>query len=592
MALHESAMPLFFKHRIMKKSFITILAVLFASAMFAQEIPQELRGKYHALRWEELSAKGNTRDLIVTDPPENPRSIAEFEPNQGVIVAAPSSYWGSGVSFGVPYSLIAELSQEDTVYLICASSSQSSVRTTLQNNGVNMNHLKFVTHEIDSYWCRDYSPWFIEYGDKQVGMIDYVYNRPRPNDDEITNYFGTYFDKPVFGMDVVHTGGNYMTDGLGVAASCSASLDVENTEDGYSYTPAQLDTIFKNYLGITNYMHLDDPLNDYIAHIDCWGKFIDVDKVVITQVPTSNSQYAAYEAMADYWANQTSSYGNKYKVYRTYSPNRQPYSNSLILNKKVYLAFPNNDATNNANAKAVYEEAMPGYEVIGFNPISSAPWEGTDALHCRTHEVPRFDMLRIAHYPILDTVEYAETYTITANIYTLGNGGVIIRAEVFFKIDDGEYMSEAMTNVSSDEYSFTFEGLQRGQKVSYYIKAETEYGQVQTHPYIGEPDPHVFIVETDDNPAYAEDFTNESGYIKCFPNPATEVLYFISNNVNEGSYNVEIINQQGAVVKTLATDASSRWEGACIDISDMAAGLYFVRMYNGQKSYTCKFSKQ
>lgn len=579
-------MPLL-KTKTMKKVVFVFFSLLCASVLFAQEIPQELQGKYHALRWEELSSQRNTRSLIVTDPPENPRSIAEFEPNQGVIVAYPQS-----MGFGIPNSLIAELSEDDTVYLICASNNQSSLSNTLQSNGVNMNHVKFVNHSIDSYWCRDYSPWFIEYGDKQVGMIDYVYNRPRPNDDEITNFFGTYFGKQVFGMQVVHTGGNYMTDGLGVAASCSASLDVENDEE-YGYTQAQLDTIFKHYLGLTNYMHLDDPLNDYIAHIDCWGKFIDVDKVVITRVPTSNSQYAAYEAMADYWANQTSSYGNKYKVYRTYSPNRQPYSNSLILNGKVYLAFPNNDATNNANAKAVYEEAMPGYEVIGFTPRSNAPWEGTDALHCRTHEVPRFDMLRIAHYPILDTVEYAETYTITASIYTLGNGGAITNAEVFFKIDDGEYTSAAMTNVSDDEYSFTFEGLLHGQTISYYIKATTEYGQVQTHPFIGEPDPHVFVIEDGDDPIDPPTSiaSTDDGYIKCFPNPATETLFFISNNVDGGSYAVEIINQQGAVVKRLATDASSKWEGACIDISDMASGLYFVRMYNNQKSYTCKFSK-
>lgn len=583
-------MPLLFKHIAMKKIVVTILSILCVSAIIAQEIPQELQGKYHALRWEELSGQRNTRDLIVTDPPVNPRSIAEFEPNQGVIVAAPASYWGNGVNFGVPYSLIAELSQDDTVYLICSSENQSDVSGTLQSNGVNMNHLKFVSSSIDSYWCRDYSPWFIEYGDKQVGMIDYKYNRPRENDDEITNYFGTYFDKQVFGMQVVHTGGNYMTDGMGVAASCYASLDVENEEE-YGYTPAQLDTIFKNYLGITNYMHLDDPLNDYIAHIDCWGKFIDVDKVVITRVPTSNSQYAAYEAMADYWANQTSSYGNKYKVYRTYSPNSQPYSNSLILNGKVYLAFPNNDATNNANAKAVYEEAMPGYEVMGFNPIGNAPWEGTDALHCRTHEVPRFDMLRIAHHPILDTVEYAESYTITADIYTLGNGGAITSAEVFFSIDGSEFMSEDMTAVSDDEYSFTFEGLQRGQTIAYYLKAQTEQGQEQTHPFIGEPDPHVFVIEEDGNPSISEGISVDNGYIKCFPNPATEIMYFVCNDVNEGSYKVEIINQQGAVVKTLATDASSKWEGACIDISDMASGLYFVRMYNGTKAYTCKFSK-
>lgn len=571
----------------MKKVITTIVSILCVTAMFAQEIPLELRGKYHALRWEELSGQRNSRSLIVTDPPENPRSIAEFEPNQGVIVAYPQSR-----GFGIPNSLIAELSEDDTVYLICNASDQNSVRNELQNSGVNMNHLRFVSTDIDSYWARDYSPWFIEYGDKQVGMIDYVYNRPRPNDDEVTNFFGTYFGKQVFGMQVVHTGGNYMTDGLGVAASCSASLDVENADE-YGYTQAQLDTIFKHYLGLTNYMHLDDPLADYIAHIDCWGKFIDVDKIVITKVPSSNSHYADYEAMADFWANQTSSYGNKYKVYRTYSPNGEPYSNSLILNKKVYLAFPNNDATNNANAKAVYEEAMPGYEVIGFFPRNNdhENWLSTDALHCRTHEVPRFDMLRIAHYPILDTVEYAETYTIAADIYTLGNGGAITSAEVFFKIDDGEYISEPMTNVSGDEYTFTFEGLQRGQTISYYIKAETEQGQVQTHPFIGEPDPHVFVIENDGDPSLSIGASIDNGYIKCFPNPATEVLYFISNNVDEGSYRVEIINQQGAVVKSLATDASSKWEGACIDISDMAAGLYFVRMYNSNKAYTCKFSK-
>ncbi len=574
----------------MKKISLISALLICASTIFAQSISKEEQGKYHALRWEELSSRPNTRDLIVTAPPENPRSIAEFEPNQGVIVAAPANWMGNSADFGVPYSLIAELSENDTVYLICQSSLQSSIRNTLQNNGVNVNHLKFVTSEIDSYWCRDYSPWFIEYGDKQIGMIDYVYNRPRPNDDEITNVFGSYFDKEVFGMQVVHTGGNYMTDGMGVAASCSASLDVENADE-YGYSQLELDSIFEDYLGITNYMHLEDPLADYIAHIDCWGKFLDVDKILITKVPNSHQHYADYEAMADFWANQTSSYGNKYQVVRTYSPNGQPYSNSLILNNKVYLAFPSNDATNNANAKAVYEEAMPGYEVIGFTPNTNS-WLSTDALHCRTHEVPRFDMLRIAHYPILDTVQYEEEYTISANIYTFNNGGEITSAKVFFSINGDEYISADMTNISSDEYSYTFEGLQRGQTISYYIKAETEFGQTQTHPFIGEPDPHVFTIEDDENPTFAENFTQEeNGYIKCFPNPATEVLYFISNNVTEGSYKIEIIDRQGVILKTLATGASSSWQNGYIDISDLPAGLYFVRMYNNEKAYNCKFLK-
>ena len=102
----------------------------------------------------------------------------------------------------------------------------------------------------------------------------------------------------------------------------------------------------------------------------------------------------------------------------------------------------------------------------------------------------------------------------------------------------------------------------------------------------------MFIVSDDDNPTFTEDLNIDNGYIKCFPNPASDVLYFISNNVDEGRYSVEIINQQGAVVKTLVTDASSKWEGACVDISDLSAGLYFVRMYNANNAYTCKFMRQ
>lgn len=567
-----------------KYLFITIFS-LAALLSYSQAIPKAEQGKYHALRWEELSQKANQRSLNITAPPENPRSIAEFEPNQGVIIAGVAGYFND-VDFGVPYSLLAELSENDTIYLICKANLQSNLRSTLQANGVNINHLKFVTSDIDSYWCRDYSPWFVEYGDRQIGLIDYLYNRPRPNDDEITNVFGEYFNKEVFGMQVVHTGGNYMTDGLGVAASCSASLDVENADE-YGHSQADLDTIFKNYLGITNYMHLDDPLADYIAHIDCWGKFLDVDKVLITKVPASHQHYADFEAMADFWANSYSSYGNKYQVFRTFSPNGEPYSNSLILNNKVYLAFPNNDATNNANAKAVYEEAMPGYEVIGFLPNNNQ-WLSTDALHCRTHEVPRFDMLRIAHIPILDTVELADNYNITANIYTLGNGGEIASAKVFYSLNGNDFLEAEMQNSGNDIYNFSFQNLHIGDSVAYYIQGTSENGQVQTHPFIGVADPHVFVV-ANSLPTRAE--VADLGYIKCYPNPASEVLYFISNAVDNGDYKVEIINNQGKIVKTVDTQAHSTWEQGLIDISDLAAGLYFVRMYNDRKAYSCKFSK-
>lgn len=36
------------------------------------------------------------------------------------------------------------------------------------------------------------------------------------------------------------------------------------------------------------------------------------------------------------------------------------------------------------DAIAVYEEAMPGYEILGF----TGTWQSTDALHCRVRGIP------------------------------------------------------------------------------------------------------------------------------------------------------------------------------------------------------------
>ena len=79
---------------------------------------------------------------------------------------------------------------------------------------------------------------------------------------------------------MVHTGGNYMVDGYGTAASTTLVLS-ENTNQ----TASSIQSMANNYLGINNYMLIDDPLGDYIEHIDCWGKFLDVDKVLIGQTP-------------------------------------------------------------------------------------------------------------------------------------------------------------------------------------------------------------------------------------------------------------------------------------------------------------------
>jgi agmatine/peptidylarginine deiminase len=350
---------------------------------------------------------------VTAAPTPSVRSIAEFEPQRGAFVRATVS--GSSVTFGVPIQLLTEIAENDTLYVVCSNqTAANTIQTYLTNNSIDGSRIKYVLAPTNSHWTRDFGPWFIENNERNLEIIDFPYNRPRANDSQVPRAFGTTTGTTVYGMPLLHTGGNYMADGLGVAASCDL-VQYENN----CYSNTELDEIYLNYLGVSTYHQIPDPLNSYIQHIDCWGKFLAPDKILILQVPSSNANYTDLENAAQYFANQTSSFGNKYKVYRVYTPNNQPYTNSLILNNKVLVPMnPTYGSSCYQNALAAYQQAMPGYEIIG---VPYNDWYDTDALHCRAIQIPQADMLRLVHYPLLDSVAYQNTISITANAYTLGN---------------------------------------------------------------------------------------------------------------------------------------------------------------------------
>ncbi|MFA4853652.1 MAG: agmatine deiminase family protein, partial [Bacteroidales bacterium] len=377
------------------KNYLLLFIFFFTSTLFVNSqqpfTNQAFQSKYHMLDSSELySPPVKSKSFTPTSPPLVPvRSIAEFEPTEAVLVAYPGQ-------FGIPISLIAEMSQDCKVITIVESSAQQTTVTSQYNsNGVNMSNCSFYIAPLDSYWIRDYGPWFIMINNNEVAIVDFPYNRPgRPNDDEVPVEMASYLNVNLYGMDIMHTGGNYMSDGMGIAASTDLVTD-ENT----SLTVPQINTLVNDFLGVSNYYITTDPLADYIKHIDCWGKFLDVDKVLITSVPVTDIRYADYEAMATFWENEISSYGDNYHVFRVYEPDGQPYTNSYILNKKVFVPYvTGTGSAQNSAALAVYQQAMPGYEIFG---ISSSSWVSTDALHCRTHEVADRKMLYIYHMPLL-----------------------------------------------------------------------------------------------------------------------------------------------------------------------------------------------
>ena len=473
----------------MKKALsVFTLLLLMATAMQAQEETRKPDwARWHYLSEAEMHDTSRGMNFVETDPPTGePRFVAEFEPMQGVMIRYP---------LGIPTSLVAQLSNNCMVYCIVSSSQQNQAQSSFQNAGVNMDNVRFVNAQTDSYWVRDYGPWYI-FEDRHPAIVDNIYNRPRPNDDNISGVFANYWSIPMYGMRLEHTGGNMMEDGRGHGVSDDLVFQ-ENLQD-YGIDETTVRQRMQDYLGINPYHVTIDPQGDYIAHVDCWGKYLAPDKILIAQLPQSNPRYQYYEQVAEYFETTNCCWGYPYHVYRVQEPGGYtlaPYTNSLILNKTVYVPMGSNSTYNN-DAIAVYQEAMPGYEIVGVNG-GSAGWENTDALHCRTRGVMDFDMLFVDHRDVLyGEQEWQESIPVVSKF--IAYSGANLKQDsllVYYSINGGAYQTAHMTATGNpDEYVGYITGFEGGAEIDYYVFGADESGHRYTQPVFANLDPHHFTV--------------------------------------------------------------------------------------------------
>jgi agmatine/peptidylarginine deiminase len=478
--------------------FAMLCCFLLVNTSFAQQTVNQ-SGLKHWMTAEELLRKGEIgKNFVETNPPTGTiRNIAEFDKMEGALVRYP---------FGIPIALIKEMANDVFVTTIVANQSeQNSVINQYTSAGVNLAHCKFIRAASDSYWTRDYGPWFVAYGNNQIGIIDFPYNRPRPNDDEIPKKVADSLNLEWFGMNISHTGGNYMTDGMGLSASTTLVW-----EENPGQTHAQINQKMLNYLGINDYHVVADPNNTYIDHIDCWAKFLAPDKILVRSVPTNHPQYNAIEAAATYWQNQTSTYGTPFQVFRVYTPDNQPYTNSLILNNKVFVPITGSQWDDEAIAS--YQEAMPGYIVLGITENPSTPWESTDALHCRVMGLADRHMVYIGHHPRTGTLLYQDHYHVQINV-TPYSGAALNPDSVllFYKLPNiCSFQTVTMTHISGNTYDGKIPMPVNGGTIAYYFYVADQQGNYSYLPFTGISDPFVFQVNPQTNnilkyPTKAED---------------------------------------------------------------------------------------
>ena len=553
----------------MIRSVLILISILsLTTSLIAQEEDNysDFQGLHHMLDASEMARLGESQiGFLPSQAPTGPiRNIAEFNRMEGVLVT-----YASG--FGIPLSLIAEMSQDAKVWTIVSGNSQQNyVSTQYQNNGVNLSNCVFLQKPINSYWTRDYGPWFILDGNGEVGIVDFPYNRPRPYDNAIPGHMATEMGVNLFNMNLLHTGGNYMTDGMGVAASTDLVIS-ENS----SLSLAQINQLVDDYLGIHTYHLNDDPLGLYIEHIDCWGKFLDVDKILIGEVPMSDPRYADYEAVAAYYASHLSSYGNPYQVYRVYAPNGQPYTNSLILNEKVFVPVVNGSGSIwNDSAIARYEQAMPGYQIIPVSQYNSAPWQTTDALHCRTKGLADREILDIWHQPLTGQWAPQPQYVLTARIVAASGEGFILDSMYCdYRINGGGWNRLLLSPDTAHQWHCSIPAQAPGTVIEYVLHASDSSGRNESHPFIAYADPHSFSIQN----IVSRTAERDEQYLHILPNPSTDWTFINFSTLRAGEVSIQLYSAEGKLVLQEhwpAIPAGKHQKR--LNINHWKSGMYFV----------------
>ena len=304
--------------------------------------------------------------------------VPEYAPMEGLLMSWESytdvlTTMSVGITTGDPAAKV--------FMVVDSTSEQNSVYSTLFNAGCNMDRVEFLVRVTDTVWIRDYGPRYI-YEDGRRAIIDHNYNRPRPNDNAFNDWLAPHWGEAQYDIPLTHGGGNFHLFANGDAFMTTLILN-ENP----GMTEQQIKDVYAQYQNVNLTIYPGFPTSfDSTQHIDMWMLAVDDFKVIIGQYSSSAGQpYTITENAA---ADLTS---RGYTVYRTpgwnSSGTHYTYTNAVILNNQVFVPrFGGSSASQDNQAKAVFEQACPGKTVIQVNCASIIQAAG--AMHCIVMHVP------------------------------------------------------------------------------------------------------------------------------------------------------------------------------------------------------------
>lgn len=304
----------------------------------------------------------------------------EYAPNEGLLIR-----WGDFNSILTAMTVPITTGDPDAVVyiLVSSASQQTSATTTLVNAGADPSQLEFIIVGTNSVWIRDYGPRFIS-EDGHRAIVDHVYNRPRPLDDQVPDFIAALWGEASYDIGLVHGGGNFHLFGDDEAFMTELIVNENPT-----LTPAEIEQRYLDYQGLD--LTITDPLPswfDSTQHIDMWMLPTGDREVIIGEYVAGS----AANTVTETWVTELTNRG--YTIHRTpgwsSGGTHYTYTNAVVFNDMVFMPSYSGYATENAQALAVFQAAFPGRTIIPVDCtgiISSA-----GAIHCIVMHVPEVEV--------------------------------------------------------------------------------------------------------------------------------------------------------------------------------------------------------
>lgn len=547
--LPSDALILCFKILAMKK---IILAALFAN-LFGQ-----------------IQAQNFT-----TPPPVAVRTAAEWEEQKTLMVT-----WRS--YFPILTEIVRAARQECKVVICCES---QSVATSAKNylgaatvdTAAATSNIQFAVIPTNTVWIRDYGPNTVYANDvDSLLLVDWMYNRfNREKDDAVPVKYGVLTGVPVFSTkeapyDLVNTGGNFMSDGLGTAFASKLILrnndqvmngEGSNPNDVFgttNHTASSIDQVMAEFMGIDRYIKMDELPYDGIHHIDMHTKLLDEETLLMGSYPPGVSDGPQMESNLLYVINSfQTSFGNPFKVVRIPMPSFNglypPYSNdalyptyanAVFVNKTVIM--PKYNHVLDAAAQDTFQKYLPGYEVVQVD--CNAMIGAGGAIHCITKEIGSNDPLRIAH-PAIRYADIADADSWHARALVQHRSGIQSVQLYYTTTLGGPWTSIDMTPDGATPNYFVVDiPVQTpGDSVYYYIQATANNGKTIARPMTA-PEGYWAFPVLGSSSVTAVDAANLQ---PIFPNPANAITT-IPVSMRQKEYGViQLFNALGQPVETV-----------------------------------------